>query len=239
MRRLTLLFLATALLAACSKGAPPTNAPTPAAANATSPAPVPTPDPKLARIFTPDVLGANIAYLETITGPAFKTDGHDRLYKVGDCQVIVGADKGKIANVGIVGYGPACSFAIKQYFAEGYQHPLPNLPTFGDLEDGLGGHYDADCLALCSNAADPVVSLIYRGSHADNFNDLVAQIPVTADATLAAWQDWSDKLAAKYGQAYVSTGKYHAGDSLPDIAAKDFAVLKPTTIRVGQNLPGT
>jgi hypothetical protein len=55
---------------------------------------------------------------------------------------------------------------------------------------------------------------------------------------LNAWNDWSGKLSAKYGQEYVVAGKYHAGDSLPDVAAKDFAAIRPTTIRVGQSLPG-
>src|SRR5215469_17388441 len=92
-----------ALLAACSKPAPQSNA-APAAANAATNAAAVAPpasaNPKLAQIFTPDVLGSNVAYLETITGPAFKTEGSDRLYKVGTCEVIVGAAKGKVANIG-------------------------------------------------------------------------------------------------------------------------------------------
>ncbi len=43
------------------------------------PAPAPAPSAKLAQIFTADILGsANVAHLETITGPAFRTDGADR-----------------------------------------------------------------------------------------------------------------------------------------------------------------
>ena len=33
-------------------------------------------------------------------------------------------------------------------------------------------------------------------------------------------------------------GKYHTGDSMDDVAAKDFAAIHPDVIRVGQALPG-
>ena len=187
MRRTWLLALVA--LAACSRGGP-TNAPAPAnatnaAANSAAAAPpAGPPSARLAQVFTPDMLGANVAYLETITGPAFKTEGATRIYKLDGCTVIVGAAKSRIENLGIQGYGGRCSFPIAQYFAGGYDHPVPNLPTFADIQAGLGGDYGADCLTLCGNAADPVVSLTYHGSHADNFNDLVAEVSIGDDATL-------------------------------------------------------
>jgi hypothetical protein len=242
MRALWLPALAAVALTACSKGGAPTNAPantTPAGANAAPAAPGPTPSAKLAQIFTPDVLGSNVAYLETITGPAFRTDGSDRTYKVGGCTVIVGATNGKIDNIGIDGYGPACSFPIAQYFAGGYDYPVPRNPTFGDIKKGLGGAYGATCLRLCGNAADPLVILSYQGSHADNFNNLYAAVTIADDGrALDAFTDWGNKLVAKHGEPYVANGQYAAGDSAQDVAATDFAKVSPTIVRVGQNLPG-
>jgi hypothetical protein len=193
---------------------------------------------KLARIFTADILGANVAYLETLTGPAFRTDGSERTYKVDGCEIVVGAAKGKIANIGIDGVSGRCSFDIAQYFAEGYEHPAPPMPTFGQIKNWLGGHYGADCLALCGNSAAPVVSLSYSGSHADNFNGLYAATSISAGAAFDAYEDWGAKLTAKYGQAYVANGQYRTGDALDDVAAKDFGPIRPTVIRVGQDLPG-
>jgi hypothetical protein len=233
------------LLAACSRSGGADNAANVAAVatnappvNAIAAADYAARSSTLARIFTPDILGANVAYLETITGPAFRTEGSDRIYKVGECEVIVGAAKGKIANIGIDGMGPHCAFPIAQYFAEGYDHPAPPLPTFGDIKQGLGGRYSADCLALCGNAAAPVVSLSYSGSHADNFNGLYAATPITGGLALNAYEDWAAKLTAKYGQDYVVSGKYKTGDGLDEIAARDFAPIYPTVVRVGQDLPG-
>ena len=115
---------------------------------------------------------------------------------------------------------------------------MPQLPTFGDIRQGFGGDFDADCLKLCGNAADPVVSLTYQGSHADNFNNLYAAVTSATARNSAAYEDWAGKLGAKYGRDYLVNGKYHTGDSMDDVAAKDFAGVHPDVIRVGQALPG-
>jgi hypothetical protein len=221
-------LLCFSAMAACSKG--PVNTVVAASSKGASDAP----SAKLAQVFTADMLGANLAYLETITGPAFKTDGDNRTYKVDGCTVIVGSSKGKVDNLGIDGYGGRCSFDIAQYFAGGYDHPVPPQPTFGDVKIGLGGAYAADCYRLCGNAAAPVVSLSYEGSHADNFNDLIASVPVVADPVLNAYTAWGDALVGKYGEDAVDRNA--VPDTLDAFAAKAFAPLRPTTIRVGQNL---
>jgi hypothetical protein len=229
-------LLVCVLLAACSRA--PSNASgasaSAAAAGATAAAPA---SDRLARIFTPDMLGANLGYLESIAGPAFKTEGAVNTYKVDGCTVLVGASGGKVVNLGIDGYGGRCRFDIAQYFAGGYEHPAPSEPTFGDIGVGLGGYYSADCYRDCGNAAAPVVSLSYSGSHADNFNQLVASTPVIAAPVVNAYGAWSDALVAKYGEAAAANGKLP--DTLNDVAAKALGPLRPTTIRVGQDLiPG-
>ena len=221
-RALVLVVLA---LAGCSKSGAPTNT---AAATSSGPS------ARLGQIFTADMLGANVAYLETLAGPAFKTDGDERTYKVDGCTVIVGASAGKIDNLGIEGVSPQCDFDIAQYFAGGYDHPVPALPTFGDIKLGLGGDYAADCYRMCGNAADPVITLSYEGSHADNFNELVASSPAVGDAVLNAYQHWSDALVAKYGEDAVDSNR--VPDPMSDVAAKAFGPIRPTTIRVGQHL---
>ena len=81
-------------------------------------------DDKLARIFTPDVLGENVRFLETITGPPFTSDKGQytetsaitNTYKVDGCYVIVGVTKGTVDNVGILNYSQQCKFDIGRYF---------------------------------------------------------------------------------------------------------------------------
>jgi hypothetical protein len=220
-------------LAACSRPpANPTSAVSSAAASGAAPAAGPS--ARLARIFTADMLGANVAYLETITGPAFRSDGDTNTYKVDGCSVLVGVSGGKVENLGIDGYGGRCSFDIAQYFAGGYERPAPNQPTFADIRVGLGGDFSADCYRLCGNAANPVVSLSYEGSHADNFNELVASASASDDAVFKAYSAWTDALVAKYGEPAVVDSRIP--DPLDDVAAKAFGPLRPTTIRVGQHV---
>ena len=80
------------------------------------------------------------------------------------------------------------------------------------------------------------MTLTYQGSHADNFNNLVAEIPVRDDPAVNAWQTWSDALKAKYGEDALTSGAYRSRDTLQETAAKAFGPLRPTTIRVGQGL---
>ncbi|MFI4933773.1 MAG: hypothetical protein ACHP7N_04075 [Caulobacterales bacterium] len=129
MRRVLLLAVLLAL-AACSKGPAASNAAN-LAANAASATPAvdTSPATTLPKIFTQDMLGANLKYLETITGPAFKTEGAVNVYKVDGCTVIVGAEKGVIENLGIEGYSDRCSFNIAQYFAGGYVRRSPASPA--------------------------------------------------------------------------------------------------------------
>ncbi len=236
MRRI--LIIAALSLVACSRGpgagsgAPASSAA--AAVSSTQSASSAAPSAKLARIFTADMIGANVAYLETITGPAFRNDGDEATYKVDGCEVIVGETKGKIDNLGVIGLSPHCSFDIAQYFAGGYAHPVPSLPTFSDIKVGLGGDYAADCYMLCGNAAAPLVSLAYQGNHADNFNQLVASVDIGDGPPGDAYADWGAKLAAKYGQDAVVRQAF--ADNLADVAARDFGPIHPTTIRVGQKL---
>jgi len=241
MRRTWLILSAALALGACGRhaanNATAANA-LPAPTNAAAVAP-PTPSPRLAKIFTPDVLGSNVAFLETITGPAFRTDGSELTYKVDGCTVIVGATAGKIDNIGIENYGPACNFPIAQYFAGGYDHPVPALPTFGDIQRGLGGDYAATCLHLCGNAMDPILSLTYQGSHADNFNNLYAATPLADDASINASIVWERALAARYGESALEDSTASLPDSLQAIADPAFAPLRPTEIRVGDKLPGS
>ncbi|HEX4196404.1 MAG TPA: hypothetical protein VHZ26_03095 [Caulobacteraceae bacterium] len=237
MKRLALIALLG--MAACSKGGGAGGgAPAKLAGafpiSAAPAAPAAAPSARLAQIFTADMLGANLAYLETITGPAFKTEGDDRIYKLDGCTVVVGATRGKIDNLGIIDVSPRCSFNIAQYFAGGYDHPVPSFPTFGDIKQGLGGDYAADCLRLCGNAADPVVSLSYEGSHADNYNELVASASPDGGPMLDAYTDWGDQLVARYGEQAVVDNRYD--DNLDAVASKDFGPIHPTTIRVGTSL---
>ncbi|MFI4933774.1 MAG: hypothetical protein ACHP7N_04080 [Caulobacterales bacterium] len=59
---------------------------------------------------------------------------------------------------------------------------------------------------------------------------------IADDPTLNAYEAWGGALKAKFGEAYVEGPQHNCGEGLNDVAAKAFAALRPTTIRVGTNL---
>src|ERR1700761_580103 len=230
--RASIALLLCAAVTACEKTPP-----------VSTTAHAPATDDKLAKIFTPDALGENVAYLEAITGPAFTTTKGApgtsdifNIYKVEGCRVIVGVSSGKVNNLGMEDFGPKCHFNIGQYFHQEVdgngRNPhdvVPVLPAFGDLSAQLGGSYIADCLSLCGNAADPVVTLQFSGSHADGFNQLLASVALVDDASIHASEVWARKLDEKYGNNY-SSNLDRSKDNLTYVAADAFKRIKPTTI---------
>jgi len=163
-------------------------------------------------------------------------------YKVDGCRVIAGVSDHKIDNLGIENFGGKCSFDIGQYFHQDVDNSGQNPhevvsanPTFGQLSSELGGTFFAACLSLCGNAADPTVSLEFDGSHADNFNQLVASVDLVDSASITASETWAKMLDEKYGADY-SASLDRSKDNLNDVAVAAFKLIKPTTIQVGTKL---
>ena len=204
---------------------------------------------RLDRIFSPDVIGENVRYLESITGPPLTSEKYTTLvdvtntYKIDGCNVIVGIKDAAVENIGIDNYSTLCQFDIGQYFGQdmvgekAVERVVP-FPTFGQLDQGLGGDYTADCLSICGNAADPTVSLEYEGSHADNWNQMIATVALVNGDSLTASEEWAAKLDQRYGKGY-SDSLDPKKDNLNDVAAAAFRAVRPTSIRVGLYLiPG-
>lgn len=61
----------------------------------------PTPGGRLARIFVPDMLTADLPYLEHITGPAWRTMGDEKVYTVDGCEVTATVDRGRVHTLGL------------------------------------------------------------------------------------------------------------------------------------------
>ena len=238
MKKRTLTSLLTSLalgLCACSRDTTPGRG-SPEATPATASA---SPQSKLDRIFIGDMLDANVAYLEAITGPAFKEEGDYSIYLVDGCRVLVGKAAGKIENIGMEGLSPKCHFDLGP-FMSGSDHPFPKgLVTFGDIKGYWTGRYDADCLSGCGNAADPVIYLRAGGSHADNFSEVVASIPLATVPVIDAADRWKAAIAAKHGEETMEYGtRCLKDDDETEVAAEAFGAMHPKTIRVGHGIAG-
>lgn len=85
---------------------------------------------KLSTIFTYEMIGTQIPYLETITGPAMKVKGEVRTYKINGCFVDVESKSRKIRSLKLK-VNNQCSFDLSAMIPN-YRFSSPlNKMTFG------------------------------------------------------------------------------------------------------------
>ncbi|MGX1803456.1 hypothetical protein ACWIDJ_14135, partial [Brevundimonas naejangsanensis] len=137
---------ALAGLAACgqadkapAKAEGPAETPAPAAAPAASGAPM-----------IAQMMGVQVAYLESKLGPARTVQDKERTYEIGGCTVRVSADGGEV-----VGYAvpmtPVCSTQALAALKD-YDLPQKIDLTMGEFAAARGNvDFKADCLTLCGN----------------------------------------------------------------------------------------
>jgi hypothetical protein len=232
-RRLSLVLLALGALAA------PARAQTQADGSA------------LGRIFTLNMLNAQVAYLESITGPAWKVNAgvaqgtEQRIYQIQGCQVTVGVSNGAVQSLGL-GLSDGCSVDLSRFFNRSKAAPSANTMTFGDLGnfiDDYGnsneqGSFAADCLDGCGNAYDPLVYGHYVGPQSDQNLEIVASASTADAATSDAASKWETLMQKQSGQTYVDNTTFNC-DGKYDVQAASFLQnVKITSITIGWNLSG-
>lgn len=189
---------------------------------------------KLEKIFTPDMLDADLAYLETITGVAKSTYGNSKTYKVNGCEVEVRFAGKQITSLGLT-LSKSCQVNPSKFVNTTVQS-TKNL-TFGALDKSLGNvfHYQAPCLSMCGNAAGlETISAIYSGSHAENFIDV--QIEATPEPEVDT-SPWVETMERQEGSDWVESGGYNCSPKYDDIARKTLAKQRINKITFGRDLP--
>jgi hypothetical protein len=206
-----------------------------------SPQPAKPPPPQvkspIARIFAPDMLSAQVPYLEKTFGlVAYHVDGLTRTYKVGSCMVDVTTDKqGNIASLGLETVSRECSFDLAPFV--GAQHAMPvDRLAFGQLYGPMAdGKFYADCIYLCGNAADPVVTFFYEGPHSLQFLQVAASVTLVDDASINAAGAWQAAMKPE-GQDYVVQTRFNCDNKYEAAARTAFSNVRISAISVGYSL---
>jgi hypothetical protein len=189
----------------------------------------------LRAVFDPDMLGAQVAYLEHIIGPAWKVVRGTRIYKVDGCVVDVGVNSGEVRNLHMQ-ISEQCQFDLS-VFSGNYKFPRLFGLTFGEFEQPyVSGQFQASCLYLCGNSADPVVRDFYQGPHAENFIQMVPEVVLVSDAAIAASSAWSDAMKNAMGEDYVVNTKFNCDRRFDALAHRLFAKVPITGITVGYDI---
>jgi hypothetical protein len=129
--------------------------------------------PNYSRLLSQNISGATVAYVESITGPAMRTDDHGRrTYIVDGCKIEILYDEDRVSSFGIH-LTTACNIgwdSVRKNFNAGRHLPSANRLHFSDLFDQVGLMMDPrPCMTYCgNNGSGPVYSVYFGGSNSDN-----------------------------------------------------------------------
>ena len=218
----------------------------------------------LNRIFNgtePRIIGSNIRMLEQVTGPPVMSfrDSYGYAihhYDIGECRIAAatasgnewytrgGAHEDTIVMLSVLFWGPDCNFDLDQY-----GNGLTAASTTGEIaaavsQNVASSSFTADC-GSCPMGIYP------QGGRAF----LVAQAPRSAgswtlevgvsndydDSFDDAFRTWLAALSRAHGPEYVASDQFICspiGDNLYDKALNIFGNFKPTSVSIGDRLPG-
>ena len=190
----------------------------------------------VAEVFTGDMLGTNQRYFESIAGIARESNGNDHKFKVQGCNVTATIEGGNVTRLKLE-TGPKCPADLTK-FVDSYA-PAPGKPlTFGAFDESSGGGiaYSADCLTMCGNAYDPSVYALWDGPRAVNGMQVLLEVTLTSDESIAAADAWKDQIVKAKGEDFVIDTTFNCDPQFSAGAKKAFASVPVTAVTIGTGL---
>ena len=193
---------------------------------------------KLAQVFDPEMINADVAYFERVTGPARNTYGDTKIYKVGGCEVTATVAAGSVRSVRI-DLSPKCTFNINKFLPNfSGKFPPTHTLTFGKFDSLTGGNgqFYADCLAQCGNAADPVIYVHWYGSRADLVLEVMLEVVQVSGPALSAADTWQAAMGKAEDEDWIIDAKFNCTRKYDAIAHQAFRDVTITAITIGYDI---
>jgi len=194
---------------------------------------------RLARVFDPKMLSADLRYFEQVTGPAKITNARTKIYSVEGSEIWVTVANGSVSAFR-ANLSPQCSFDLNKFIrASSGKFPPLHTMTFGQFDALTGGEgqFMADCLTSCGNAADPVVYECWMGTRAAGCLEVMLEAVQVGEDVLAAAGIWRDTMEKGEGENWVIDTKFNCNRSKYDaIAHSAFKNIRVTGITIGYNI---
>lgn len=181
-------------------------------------------------VLIDQMMGVQVAYLESKLGPAKTISGQTRTYEIGACTVEVRTDGSEIAGY-VVPMTPACS---AQALAALKTYDLPEKIdlTMGEFAQARQNvEFKADCLSLCGNAADPSVYLESAGPRVSP--GIRAEAVMVTDATIDASTRIENAIKAAKGEDYVIDTRFNCSSEFNTLAVQELKSVRIDQIEVG------
>lgn len=191
---------------------------------------------KLDQVFDGEMLGVDVPYFEQVTGLAKHTYANSKVYKVEGCEVTANTDANTIRSLRI-DLSAKCTFDLNKFLnVSSGKFPAPHLMTFGQFEALYGsGHFMADCLSFCGNAADPVVYEHWDGSSANGYTEVMLEVVQNGDGLDAA-NKWRDTMEKTESKDWTESGKFNCHKKYDIFAHELFKNIKITAITIGKDI---
>lgn len=192
-------------------------------------------NPGLDEIFTSDMLGSTVGYLEKFTGVPKVINDDVNEYRIGPCSILAYKANGHINSLQLLEVSKQCTFDLgKMMGPDGtYVHQL----TYGKVAHIFGkGHFTANCLGICGNAYDPSIYMTISGGYIVNYKDIQLETLLSDDEALKASIDWENHMVEQEGNDYVSSLEFNKTDKYDDVAFEYFKNVPITSIRIGYHI---
>lgn len=180
------------------------------------------PKSKYQQLVSTTLIGGNLPFFESISGPARQVIGDGHRYEIDGCDVWVETEGATIKSITSEISG-RCNPDL------GYQL---NGRTLAQAASHFGnGRYSASCLRSCGNAVDPSYSLEIDGYHANNWISYRFEGMADSDGDYDRLFAWAAKMERERGEDYVIMGRYHCDNRYASEAAsaiRDFRVTSVT-----------
>jgi hypothetical protein len=193
---------------------------------------------ELATIFNPEMLDVDLAYFERFTGPARKTIGHKKLYKINNCSVTANVINGSIKSLHL-DLWKDCTFDLNKYlYHYSGMFPPVHRMTFGDFSAiAGGGDFFADCLIGCPNTADPIVYEHWQGSHADlDYLSVLLEVSLSEDSAIEAASKWKNAMEQAEGDEWIENKNFNCLNRYNSDALDAFRNVTVSGITIGYEI---
>ncbi len=186
---------------------------------------------KIEQLFSFEMIGADIAYFESLAGIARKTDTHfqTKHYMVDGCEVTMGYRDQSVDTLSVE-LDEECQFTLRDVIP--YKKSIhTNQLRFGNISPAS---YYADCLSSCGNAYDPLVHELHLGSRGEQFREvLLSSVNYDYDAK----RTWVDKMEKIEGMEWIINNRHNCDPSkYGNEAEKALKGTPVTRITIGYEL---
>ncbi|WP_370679307.1 hypothetical protein [Comamonas sp. GB3 AK4-5] len=236
------LLACTLLLTACKQSADtPVSAPAIAAPADSAIPPAAAAARVVDQLFLADTIGMNLAQVDKLVGPAVRSALHRHQYRVDGCELTLRTDEADQTVQAVeVAITPSCQLSLQPLLRDYAGEPATQLQAlnFARFAEMLSGaSYYADCLSMCGNAADPVVTLHAEDPRALHLLEFAIEVPLVGDAALSAADHWRKTMETAESETYVLDNRFNCEPQrFAPVVAPAFAPIQPAVFIFGRDL---